>query len=132
MKIVCTIERKGGSSVKLDKKLYEFKPDKDGLHCCTVDNKAHIDRFLSIPESFKEYGSPDIEAPETDDDENAIDPGKMTNNELIVWAKEQGMNPKSKVSVSNYAADNYGLNFDGKVSIANMIRSCLIKDLVEV
>lgn len=34
---------------------YHFKPNKQGDHVCDVKDKAHVKRFLSIPEGFEPY-----------------------------------------------------------------------------
>lgn len=53
MLIECTIRRKNGSTVKLGTQEYKFAPtDKDPRHLCEVKDEAHIERLLSINESF--------------------------------------------------------------------------------
>ena len=71
MKIQCILERNGGTKVDLGNTEYHFEPLEDGAHVADVENEAHIDRLLSISESFRVYhgkGSPKgkpatIEAP---------------------------------------------------------------------
>lgn len=61
MKIQCILERKGGTITDIGGVEYHFEPLEDGAHVADVENEAHIDRFLSISESFRVYrgkGSP--------------------------------------------------------------------------
>lgn len=61
MKIQCILERKGGTITDIGGVEYHFEPLEDGAHVADVENEAHIDRFLSISESFRLYrgeGSP--------------------------------------------------------------------------
>jgi len=61
MKIESTIRRKNGTVVTLDDHRYHFQPSAtDPRHLADVEVKAHIARFLSIPEG---YQIPDGEAP---------------------------------------------------------------------
>lgn len=55
MKIQCILERKGGSRIDLGTMEYHFEPLDDGAHVAEVEIEAHIDRLLSIPESFRVY-----------------------------------------------------------------------------
>lgn len=55
MKIECVLHREGGTHVELGGIDYHFEPVADGAHVADVKEEAHIDRFLSIPESFKLY-----------------------------------------------------------------------------
>lgn len=50
MRIVHTVRRKGGSHHEIGGVVYHFAPaDGDERHIATVDDPAHVDRFLSIP-----------------------------------------------------------------------------------
>lgn len=53
--IECVLKREGGTAVTIDKIAYHFSPNKSGAHVCLVENKAHIARFLSIPEGYQLY-----------------------------------------------------------------------------
>lgn len=55
MKIECILKREGGSVVDLGGIEYHFEPVADGAHVADVEDKAHIDRFLSISEGYKLY-----------------------------------------------------------------------------
>lgn len=55
MKIECVLHREGGSHIELGGIDYHFEPVADGAHVADVQDEAHIDRFLAIPESFKLY-----------------------------------------------------------------------------
>jgi hypothetical protein len=60
MLIRSKIERKGGTFVTLDKTEYHFKPAKAGdPHIATVEDQAHIARFLSITEGYQFHGVSD-------------------------------------------------------------------------
>lgn len=52
MKIQSIIRRAKGTTVELGDKVYSFLPEND--HVCDVTNEAHIERFLSIKEGFRE------------------------------------------------------------------------------
>lgn len=54
MKIESIIRRKNGTRVEMDEAVYHFKPtDADERHLCEVEIKAHIQRFLAIPEGYQ-------------------------------------------------------------------------------
>jgi hypothetical protein len=54
MKIESIIRRKNGTRVELDDQVYHFKPTpEDERHLADVSIRAHIQRFLSIPEGFQ-------------------------------------------------------------------------------
>lgn len=60
MKIECLIRRKKGTLVefKADGAAYHFMPDEEGRHVAEVDNKKHIQLFLSVePETYIELGT---------------------------------------------------------------------------
>lgn len=67
MDIQCTIERKGGTQVKMDDGTsYHFKPEEaGGPHIASVSNKKHIKTLLSIPEAYEPFiEGEDDETPE--------------------------------------------------------------------
>lgn len=55
MKIECILKREGGTKAEIGGLEYHFKPLDDGAHVANVEDKAHIDRFLSISEAYKLY-----------------------------------------------------------------------------
>jgi hypothetical protein len=57
MIIESLIKREGGTEVIIGDDKYLFEPNEDGAHVSEVDNKEHIERFLSITEGFAEYSS---------------------------------------------------------------------------
>lgn len=61
--IECKLQRKGGTEVKLDKTTYHFAPREDGAHVADVENEAHVDKFLSIPEGYRMYRGQAAAAP---------------------------------------------------------------------
>jgi len=64
MLIRCTIERNGGTEVKMDGKTYLFAPkDSNGPHVCEVSEVAHVSRFMAIPESFEPVTPPKVTPP---------------------------------------------------------------------
>jgi hypothetical protein len=50
MLIRSIIRRKRGNTVCFDGTLYQFPPE---VHTCEVADKAHIKRFLAIPEGYE-------------------------------------------------------------------------------
>lgn len=55
MKIECTIKRKGGSYVELERDTYHFAPQEDGAHVAEVEKKTHIGILLAIREAYQIY-----------------------------------------------------------------------------
>ncbi len=55
MKIESVLKRAGGTKVELDGVEYHFAPQEDGCHVAEVVKRAHIDRFLAIPEGYRLY-----------------------------------------------------------------------------
>ena len=103
MKIESIIRRKAGTKVQLDDSTYNFAPGENGAHVAEVTDAAHIERFLSISEGFREYGAAQIEATKpkaaesgdeeptdfliTTDDGEELDLGKLSKAELVAFAK---------------------------------------------
>lgn len=56
MKVHCILNRDGGTQVTLGETEYDFQPDDNGCQVAEVTDKAHIERFLSIPEGYTELG----------------------------------------------------------------------------
>lgn len=55
MLIESIIRRKDGTGITFnDGSAYHFAPDAQGRHVCHVENQAHIQRFLSITEGYRE------------------------------------------------------------------------------
>lgn len=54
--IQCLLIRQGGTKVELEGSAYHFHPGNDpagqGRHICFVENKAHAQRFMQIPEAY--------------------------------------------------------------------------------
>lgn len=76
MKIQSIIERKNGTIITMDDETYHFKPARgDGRHICEVVDKAHIARFLSIPEGFRIPDDEDTEGFDLSPDDGALQPG---------------------------------------------------------
>lgn len=55
MNIESLLKREGGSKIDLDDKVYHFKPNAAGAHVADVQDKAHVARFLAIPEGYAIY-----------------------------------------------------------------------------
>lgn len=51
MRIQCSIKRKGGTSVAMRGKTYNFKPEGDGRHIADVDDDD-VETFLAITECY--------------------------------------------------------------------------------
>lgn len=56
MKIQCTIEREGGTPVRIGNTDYHFTPGPDGKHVAEVEDQGHIARFLAISEAYCIHG----------------------------------------------------------------------------
>jgi|GEM_PF-1501650 len=57
MLIECTLQRKGGTQVKMaDNTTYHFKDDGTGAHIAAVSNADHIGTLLGIKEAYRVYG----------------------------------------------------------------------------
>ena len=64
MKIESIIRRAKGTKVTFDDTTYHFKPeDPKGPHVAEVKDEEHIERFLAIPEGFREAEKPAKAAP---------------------------------------------------------------------
>ncbi|HTN66415.1 MAG TPA: hypothetical protein VL051_09565 [Burkholderiaceae bacterium] len=55
MQIECVLKRDGGTQINLGAALYHFQPQADGAHVASVDDDAHIERLLAIPEGYRIY-----------------------------------------------------------------------------
>lgn len=56
MKITCLLKRNSGTQVLLGETTYDFQLNENGEHVAEVDDEAHADIFLNIPEGYCEYG----------------------------------------------------------------------------
>lgn len=66
MDIECILKREGGSKIDLDGTTYHFKPNTVGAHVADVEDKAHRNRFLAIPEGYQIYdAAPAAPAPKS-------------------------------------------------------------------
>lgn len=72
MKIECILKRQGGTRAEIGGIEYHFAPQADGAHVADVKDKAHIARFLSMPEGYAVY-DPDGAASEPEPDGAALD-----------------------------------------------------------
>lgn len=57
MELRCKIEREGGTVVKIGNTDYHFLPNANGDHVCFVSDKAHVSRFLAVPEGYEQYSN---------------------------------------------------------------------------
>jgi hypothetical protein len=55
MDIECKLQREGGTHVPIERTTYHFAPRADGAHVAAVENEAHQDLFLAIPEAYRLY-----------------------------------------------------------------------------
>ena len=83
MRIESIIQRKKGTTVEMDGETYAFNSTtKEQRHIVDVKNKAHVARFLAIPEGYRvadlededEDEAVDIVADETGDTGQALTP----------------------------------------------------------
>lgn len=101
MKIESLIRRPGGSRVTIDGAVYLFEPEQEGgPHVARVDDPAHVERLLSVPEGFRalnraEY-SPNHKAPAQ---ELTPDLDAMTAGEVRALGMELGLTfgPRTKL-----------------------------------
>lgn len=71
MKIQSIIRRAKGTTVKLGDQVYFFSSEND--HTCDVTDEAHIDRFLSIKEGFRQVAT-DTQKPPAKVKQTATEP----------------------------------------------------------
>lgn len=138
MKIESLIQRKNGTTIKLDDAVYHFQPERPGAkHGCVVENEAHIEKLLAITEGFCVFGKKraqikvkQTQQPLTDSEVlDAIDPEVMTNQQLIKWATSHGINYKSKGNIEEYYAKHYPLAVvDTRKSNPDMVRELVKLD----
>lgn len=122
MKIECTIRRDGGSIVTMDEKTYHFKPEQPGgPHVADVVDKAHIARFLAIPEA---YTIPDdeLEIPEEDVD-SAIGVTESSDQEDDAAIQNDGDTPDKQAgeSVADDSPTDADDGSDEKPSVENPV-----------
>lgn len=55
-------ERDGGSDHRMHGKTYHFRPNSAGDEVCPVDDKADIQGFLALPNSFEIYDGEEVPA----------------------------------------------------------------------
>jgi len=151
--IECILKREGGSIIDFGfsgrKKItYRFQPldpnDPESPHVCNVPNDDHYDRFMDIPEAYREFdpsvdyepvislASPlpvgDYDSKNQFDDLASVNPEEVTNDWLLQYAKEILGVGKSKQAIADLATSQYGLEFDYNTSTAtDIIRMILVK-----
>lgn len=84
MKLECILIREGGTFVNLGEATYHFAPQEDGRHVAEVNNEAHIERLLQIPEAYRIYRTNPIQEPQPvivppadEPDEIDVDPAEL-------------------------------------------------------
>lgn len=96
MKIVCKVERPGGSLIDIGGIEYRFTPESEGgLHVADVTEPAHIRRFLEIPD-YCAY-----DAAEEDRflaEHGASDPGVLTEEERAILGLEEAVATGERVA----------------------------------
>lgn len=112
MKIECTIKRDGGTQASIGGVDYHFVPNDDDEHVCDVDNKAHIKRFLSISEAYREHGVAKVPSPP-----------EMDTNDLNQYAiDELGIaDPTDKVELIAFAKEMLGMTLIKSMKPSKMI-----------
>lgn len=61
MKLECILKRNGGTIAEIGGVDYHFSEQADGAHVADVEETAHIERFLAIPEAYRIYREPKAE-----------------------------------------------------------------------
>ena len=97
MKIECILKRPGGTKAEIGGIEYHFVPQDDGAHVADVADKAHIQRFLSIPEGYAIYGEP--AATEDLDGDGDIDARDERLALADAYKKKFGKAPHHKLSI---------------------------------
>lgn len=157
--IECTIQRKGGTVVDFGfhnkkKVKYHFLPinplDPESPHVCNVPNDEHYERFVNIPEAYREFDpseeyEPVYSAPAPTNKEDDFDPRNDFNDLLSVnpedvsnewlgnFAKvilETPINQKQKLA--DMATTRWKLEFDYKTTSAvDIVRKILVERIKE-
>lgn len=108
MQIESIIRRKNGTRVTLGSTEYHFTPNAEGAHVADVENDAHIQRFLSVPEGFKIYRAAKVEkqpevvlpgTPATDVPEG-IQPALTVDELKAAYEAKFGKKPHHKMSAT--------------------------------
>ena len=64
MKIECILNREGGTLAEIDGVEYHFAPQADGPHVAEIEEAAHIERFLAMPEGYRIFREQEAAKPE--------------------------------------------------------------------
>ncbi len=106
MQIESIIRRQNGTRVTLGSTEYHFQANAEGAHVADVENDAHIQRFLSIPEGFKIYrtveqqpevvsaGTPATDVPE------GVQPALTVDELKAAYEAKFGKKPHHKMSAT--------------------------------
>lgn len=137
MKIECILKREGGTKAEIGGVEYHFKPDGNGAHVADVKDKAHIARFLSMPEGYAVY-DPDEQdqdaGPGDQDDQNPAGTGADAGGEGGDQSEPKGdLNGDGKVDAKDERAalsEQYKAKF-GKAPHHNMSADNIRKKLAE-
>ena len=122
-----TIRRKNGSLIPIEDEEYHFLPlsdAKNAPHIAEVKNRAHVARFLSIP-TFREYDPEHVDEPVKPPLLPERQPAEdMSMRELRQYAKDLGINDKSKEDIHQFLV-RFGGDAVGYLSKRNALRSWL-------
>lgn len=64
MKIECLLKRENGTVAEIDGVEYHFAPQADGSHVAEIEETAHIERFLAMPEGYRIFRELEYVKPE--------------------------------------------------------------------
>lgn len=155
--IECVLKRKGGTLVNFGfhnrkKSVYHFQPldpnDPDSPHVCNVENEEHYERFVNIPEAYREF-FPDEEyepvvelsspAPQQDYDPRndfndllSVNPEDVSNDWLEKFTKTiLGITLKQKQELADYLKKTYGEEPDYKSTTAAELARLILKQRIQ-
>ena len=111
MNIQSTIERKNGTEVDIDGEIYHFKPHgKDLRHTCNVKKRAHLAKFLTIPEAYCIADEGDVDEADVIIEETETTEANPLNLSIAEIEDLMG-NPEKEVQ----------LNPDGTVTVTDLV-----------
>lgn len=158
--IECVLKRKGGTVVEFgfhaNKKVkYHFQPldttDPDSPHVCNVENAEHYERFVNIPEAYREFFpdedyEPPMQLVSPSDNKDAFDPRNDFEDLLSVNADDVSndwlakfatvildIKPTAKQKLADYLTKTYpAIEFDYQTTTASeIIRLILVQRIEE-
>lgn len=157
--IECILKRKGGTVVnfgfhKNRLVVYHFKPldqtDPESPHVCNVENAEHYERFVNIPEAYREYFPdeeymPAMQVPTPTESTDPFDPRNDFKDLLSVnpddvsndWLAKFStvildIKPTAKQKLADYLKTTYPtLEFDYQTTTASEITRLILVQRIE-